>query len=294
MNTTYLYEFLALAQTLSFTKAAKALYLSQSVLSKHIQQLEESLGVPLFIRDSHSVTLTEAGRILQSDGPKLLQKWDDVTLALRRGSYTSRGKVRIGMGLELSYSVHLSSFFQNFSRENPGIELIYDVFSSNTPLQTILRYDVFFTPCVFPDLPGSVSAHFLRNHSIHAILPLGHELMSRSVIHLQQLAGQTIIVPHAEELFGPYAQNYLLAEKATHEKIPCIKVDNLATALLLVSIGKGVCLAPGYVANMLPPKTFSIPVADRSCKFSEYLYYQELGNPASALFLREFLDDASK
>ncbi len=47
-----------------FSKAADALYISQSVLTKHIQELEKELGVPLLNRTTHAATLTDAGRIL--------------------------------------------------------------------------------------------------------------------------------------------------------------------------------------------------------------------------------------
>ena len=53
--------FLAVAQSLSFTQAAQRLGLRQPTVSQHVRKLEESVGRPLFIRDTRSVTLT-AGR----------------------------------------------------------------------------------------------------------------------------------------------------------------------------------------------------------------------------------------
>ena len=81
-----------------------------------------------------------------------------------------------------------------------------------------------------------------------------------------------MIVPFADELSSPYARNHLLAEKATKGQIASIKVDNLHTALFLVSMGKGVCIAPRYVLNMVPIDTFHVTISDPSCRFDEYLY----------------------
>lgn len=151
-----------------------------------------------------------------------------------------------------------------------------------------LKYDLFFTPCLFPTLPPNVQHFLARHHGTYAILPPAHPLLTRSTIYLHQLAGQTIIVPYASELFGPYAQNWLLAEKATKGQISCIKVDNLSTALFLVSMGKGICIAPRHAKNLIGLSVFSVPIFDQLCRFDEYLYYNETGNRAAKLFFEEF------
>lgn len=56
--------FLMVAKTLSFSEAAKRLYITQGTLSQQIKQLEDELGFQLFSRTSHSVALTEAGEKL--------------------------------------------------------------------------------------------------------------------------------------------------------------------------------------------------------------------------------------
>ena len=53
--------FVKTAELLSFSKAAKALYITQSTLSQQIKQLEDELDMALFFRNNHKVTLTEAG-----------------------------------------------------------------------------------------------------------------------------------------------------------------------------------------------------------------------------------------
>ena len=84
MNTVHVHEFLVLAKLLNYSRAAQALYISQSVLTTHIQALEADLGVRLFDRDSHSVRLTEAGRILVMEAPALLDSVDKAQELLRR------------------------------------------------------------------------------------------------------------------------------------------------------------------------------------------------------------------
>lgn len=288
MNTGRLYEFLVLSKLLSFSKAADALYMSQSVLTRHMQDLEKEMNVVLLNRTTHGVSLTEAGRILARESPELINKCDSALRRLRTRNIPAKGKIRIGIGLEFSYSNHIRSFIQGFLKRYPDIELQYDVYPGNTPSETVFRYDLFFTPCTFHDVPNTSHQYLSKKNGTFAVLPPSHPLMSQSAVSLHQLIGQTIIVPHAQELFGPYAQNWMHAEKATKGQISIIKVDNLSTALFLVSIGKGICIAPRYVKNMLAPETFIVSISDQNCRFDEYLYYNETGNGAAKLFFEEY------
>src|SRR6188474_157542 len=63
--------FIAVAETLSVTKAAERLHISQPPLSRHLRQLEEELGVTLFVRHRHGVTLTDEGRVLLDAGRRV-------------------------------------------------------------------------------------------------------------------------------------------------------------------------------------------------------------------------------
>lgn len=288
MNTGRLYEFLVLSKLLNYGKAAEALYISQSVLTKHIQAMEKELGVPLFVRTTHGVTLTEAGRLLAKEAPELVGKCDSVLRRLRSRNVPAQGSVYIGICLEFSYSNHIRRFFHSFLERYPDIELKYDVLTGSTPSSAVGQYDLLFTPCVYHDLPPSIGHLSARSHGTFAILPPGHALMSQPAVSLHQLSAQTIIVPHAGELFGPYEQNWILAEKATRGQVSVIKVDNLSTALFLVTMGKGICIAPRYAKNMLPAETFTVSISDRNCRFDEHLYYNETGNGAARLFFEEY------
>lgn len=61
MNYNKLRYFYTVAQTLNFTKAAEQLYISQSAVSRHMKELEEDFGVPLFVRTNRDLILTDAG-----------------------------------------------------------------------------------------------------------------------------------------------------------------------------------------------------------------------------------------
>lgn len=74
--------FAAVAEELSFTRAAERLHLSQPALSKQIRGLERTLRVPLFDRDRRQVRLTAAGEALLDTARQVLAGWDDGTAAV--------------------------------------------------------------------------------------------------------------------------------------------------------------------------------------------------------------------
>lgn len=287
MNTNRLYEFLVLADVLSYSKAAKRLFISQSILTRHIQELERELDAELFQRSTHGVALTDVGRMLARRSQELIDKWDSAQSRLLRRSVRALGTIRIALSLEFSYSGHIHSFFESFSRRYGDIELIYDVISGSMGPQAVAGYDFVFTSNDYDPLPPTVKRLHVRRHGAYLLLPPGHALMSKSAVYLHRLAHQTVIVPFADELFGPYARNYLLAEKATKGQVASIKVNDLHTALFLVSMGKGVCIAPNYALRVAPSDTFHVSI-DQSCYFDEYLYYNETENNAAMLFFDDF------
>lgn len=81
-----LHSFEAAARHLSFTRAGAELFLSQSAISRQIQQLEESVGAPLFKRRHRALALTEAGRILQRAVDDSLDRLRDAAARVRAAS----------------------------------------------------------------------------------------------------------------------------------------------------------------------------------------------------------------
>ncbi|MEK7879004.1 MAG: selenium metabolism-associated LysR family transcriptional regulator [candidate division NC10 bacterium] len=88
--------FLAVAQAKSFRGATERLALSQPGLSQHIKELEEDLGAPLFDRLGRSVSLTEAGRLLEAYAQRLFATAEDAKLAIGELRGLRRGKLQLG------------------------------------------------------------------------------------------------------------------------------------------------------------------------------------------------------
>lgn len=289
MTTEKMYEFLVLSKTLNYSKAANTLYISQSVLSKHIKDMEKELNVSLFERNTHEVILTNAGQLLAQEAAAIINDCNNTQTMLQLHNLPSTGSIRIACVLEFSYSSHIQIFIHHFTEHYPDIDVQFHVLSGGTPENILEQYDFVFTPCDYPVVPENIHRHFINSHGTYAVLSPGHRLLSKSLLQLRELEGETIIVPFAHELFGPYAANYQLIKKYTHDYVTCISAPNLSTALFMVSIGKGIAIVPRYVKNMVPNNTFMVGISNSNCLFHEYLYYQENEkNGAAKLFYEEF------
>ena len=89
--------FVKVAELLSFSKAAKALYITQSTLSQQIKQLEDELDMALFFRNNHKVTLTEAGETFLEGAKKTLADADDNKAKIMDLASGHRGTLNIGV-----------------------------------------------------------------------------------------------------------------------------------------------------------------------------------------------------
>jgi len=112
--------FEAAARLLSFTKAGEELYLSQSAVSRQIQELEEQLGVRLFERRHRALALTEDGRTLYAAAAQALATMRAVTDRLRAG----RGRQTLAVTTTQSFaSLWLIPRLAGFTRKHPELDV---------------------------------------------------------------------------------------------------------------------------------------------------------------------------
>ena len=90
-------HFVAVAEELSFTRAARKIPLAQSALSASVRSLERTLHTELFKRTGHSVVLTESGEVLLAEARKVLRALDEAQDAVADVEGGIRGTVRLGI-----------------------------------------------------------------------------------------------------------------------------------------------------------------------------------------------------
>jgi DNA-binding transcriptional LysR family regulator len=96
MELRHLRYFVAVAETLSFRKAASRLFVSEPALSQQVRHLEDELGLKLFDRNSRGVELTEAGRVFLRSAQRTLVSAQEAVAQVREVAAGQRGRLLIG------------------------------------------------------------------------------------------------------------------------------------------------------------------------------------------------------
>lgn len=120
--------FLAIAREENFTKAAQQLHITQPTLSRQIAQLEEELGVDLFVRSNHNIILTEDGMILKRRAQEILSLADKTKRDFLYKDENLEGVISIGSGEFLSTRC-LTDCIAQFRRKYPLVR--YEFYSGN-------------------------------------------------------------------------------------------------------------------------------------------------------------------
>lgn len=120
--------FLVVAREENITKAAALLHVTQPTLSRQMMQLEEELGVQLFMRSSHNIILTEQGMLLKRRAQELVSLAEKTKQELAQQQILN-GEVVIGSG-EYRSSVLLAQILAQFHKRHPQVR--YEIFSGNS------------------------------------------------------------------------------------------------------------------------------------------------------------------
>ncbi len=203
--------FVQTAETLSFSKAAKMLYVSQSTLSQQIQQLEQEFNTLLFQRNSHTVRLTEAGEELLPLAVRTLHAAD--TCADRIHDLRQLLTGTLNIGVTYSFSSILTESILTFMDKYPHVKLnIY--YKSMSDLMEMLRHgDLDFVLAFKPSTRyEGIESHILFDNQLAAIVNASHPLAQRESVTLTDLENYEIALPatglQARSAFDQLCEKY--------------------------------------------------------------------------------------
>ncbi len=278
MELRHLRYFIAVAEALSFSRAATRLRLSQPSLSTQVRDLEQELHVKLLDRDRSNVSLTDAGTVFLREARSVLARADKAVARAREAAAGITGELRIG-AVELLLIKFLPSSLTRLHASAPTakVHVMERAPSEHLPLLQSGKIHVGFVPMHFARL---AAGHGLARESIircpiAVMMSTSHPLAGRRAIHLLELADTTFI--HIT-MFGSDAQRMWMEEICEKVGFVARIGDSASTAdnlVSLISAGAGVILIPTVAERPQTPGCVVVPLLDPGLEYEIHMMYNE-------------------
>lgn len=245
--------FLQVGKHLSYSKAAQNLFLNQSVVSYHIKNLENSLGIQLLSRTSHSVEFTPAGNALYE---RLVPLFTEIESIIAEYDKSSSG---IELQITSTYMVNYKIFnpvFDEFAKIYPNVNIVPKQLEPNLAIDRLLSKEIDACFAFDEEVKAFQSLKLFPLFSIRKngfLVPLSDPLSKKEEISYRDLRGRTIILPKNIES-QPRLEHFLKQIEKLRDKVQLIFVPDMISAYSMASEGKGICASidfmPSYMDNM--------------------------------------------
>jgi DNA-binding transcriptional LysR family regulator len=253
MELRHLEHFLAVAEELHFTRAARRAHVVQSSLSASIGTLERDLGASLFIRSTRHVALTDAGRALVPEARRTIAAAAAARSAVAGVQGLDRGSVSIGTGKALT--IDLVPILTRFCEAHPNIVLNLHQGGSLELVEAVRDGRLDFAPLGLPsrELPG-VTATVLATEPMVLVCSPRHRLAERQRVRIAELADEAFVDFDPE--WGIRLVNDDWFSEAGVERRVAFTVNDMDLLLDIVTGGLGVAIVPRSVAQRTSAVSF--------------------------------------
>ena len=191
--------FLEVVDSGSFTKASKRLLVTPASVMKHMNKLENRLGLTLFKRSNHGVQLTAAGKSLYEDGKKMLSQAEDAIVKAKNAALSEGITIRVGSSL-LNPSSVLTNLWAPIREKYP--EYKFRIIPYEDKKEQILsvtaslgeRIDLLVGSFNSRAMQKRANYLFLGNYQLCVAVPKGHPLSYKKQLTFQDLHGERLVM----------------------------------------------------------------------------------------------------
>lgn len=179
--------FLALCDTLNFTRAAEICNVTQPALTRAIKKLEEELGGPLFRRERNMSHLTELGRLMQ---PHLKSVAEEVEAAKTRATgFQTLEQAPLNIGIMCTIGpARLVGLFARMQTDMPGIEVILHELPAPQLIDQLLGGEVDVALVASPNpFPERIDARLLYRERFVVGFPPGHHFEKQNAVRITDM-----------------------------------------------------------------------------------------------------------
>ncbi len=194
MELRQLQYFVKVAKMQHVTHASEELHVAQSAVSRQIHQLEEELGVTLFVQKGRNLQLTPAGKLFLGRAEKILADLDKAVTEVHEFLDPELGEIRIGFPHSLGLNM-VPCIVAEFKKKHPNVKFRFKQGKYNSLIQDVSSGEVdlaLISPC--PESLEQLTGEILLTEELFAILPPSHSLAEEESIRLEQLKDETFVM----------------------------------------------------------------------------------------------------
>ncbi|MCG7327804.1 MULTISPECIES: LysR family transcriptional regulator [Achromobacter] len=194
MDVRALRYFVETVRHASFTQAAKALFVTQSTVSKMIRQLEEEAGTPLLIRDGHTARPTDTGRVMYQRGLQVLETMRQLSEEMRQTAELGRGALEVGIPPMIN--LLFTPVVKRFRELHPGIHLTLREGTGQAVENLVASGELEVGATILPVAPdGGLAAQAFGSYPIWVIGPPDAPWAGKTSLPLSALREARLLIP---------------------------------------------------------------------------------------------------
>ncbi|RKQ33972.1 LysR family transcriptional regulator [Oceanobacillus halophilus] len=255
--------FMEVAEREHVTEAADALHVAQSSVSRQIFNLEDELGVELFIREGRNVKLTPIGKIFYERMKQAMNLIEEAKREVKEYLDPEKGTVRIAFPISMAAHI-LPSTIYAFRTKYPDAKFEMSNALYHDLIKGVVNGDynlAMIAPMPNKEKVKKIKGTTLFTEDIVALLPVNHPLADKSSIMLQELKDDPFVVLPEGHVFRN--QVVKACNNAGFTPNIAFKGENMDALKGLVSAGLGVALMPEMtLVDNTPRSTTIVPLED--------------------------------
>jgi LysR family transcriptional regulator, hydrogen peroxide-inducible genes activator len=237
--------FLRVAERQSFTRAAEELAISQPALSRSIQKLEEELGQPVFERKARSVSLTDAGTLLQARAQQVLTVLEDTKAEITDDGQS--GRVRVG-AIPTIAPYFLPEVLRQFSSEFPQSTLIVQENTTDALLKSCTQGEIDLAILALPVPAKYLEVEELFEEELLLVLPCGHPLADKEKIRLTDVEPYPFVLLDEAHCLTDNIVSF--CRQRSFQPVAVERTSQLVMVQELVSLSHGVSMIPAMARQL--------------------------------------------
>ena len=252
MELRHLRYFVAVAEELNFTRAAKRLGINQPPLSFQIRRLEKELGTLLFLRGTRGVELTNAGKLMLEEARLILKEVETAKAGVQRRARGESGRIVIGFSGGTYFHPLIPAIIREYRTDYPDVILFPQV--SGTAFLTVQllagQIDIAFVRLPIDDGDGLVIEPLVEEPTV-MVVPAGHPLGRRTSASLRAFAQDSFVL--YPRTINPRVYDSIIAafKQAGFTPVLGQEAPQISSVIPLVAAGLGVSIVPQSMGRIL-------------------------------------------